>query len=93
MESGVLRRRFKHRPKRLSRRNEREKFDRLVMPAAFLCYPVAVAILMAGGLSHLVYGTFERRILGLGLAVLAIPVALFLYRVARGHFSEELDEP
>ena len=86
-------RRFKDRPKRIARRSEREKFDRMVMPAAFICLPVAVAILMAAALSYLVYGSFPREIFVLGAAVLAIPIALAFYRLMRGHYSDALDEP
>jgi hypothetical protein len=85
--------RFHDRPKRLARRTEREKFERSVMPAAFICLPVAVAVFIAAALSYLIYGEFPREILVLGLAVLAIPVVLFLYRFVRGHFSRSLDEP
>ncbi len=85
--------RFHDRPKRLARRTEREKFERSVMPAAFICLPVAVAVFIAAALSYLIYGEFPREILVLGLAVLAVPVVLFLYRFVRGHFSRSLDEP
>jgi len=86
-------RRFRDRPKRIARRTECEKFERSVMPAAFICLPVAVAVFIAAALSYLVYGEFPREVFVLGLAVLAIPVALFLYRFVRGHFSRELEEP
>ena len=85
--------RFKHRPKRIARRTERERFERSVMPAAFICLPLAVAIFIAAPLSYLIYGEFPREVFVLGLAVLAIPVVLFLCRLVRGHFSRELDEP
>ncbi len=85
--------RFRDRPKRLARRTEREKFERSVMPAAFICLPVAVAVFIAAALSYLIYGEFSREILVLGLAVLAVPVALSAYRFVRGHFSSSLDEP
>jgi hypothetical protein len=86
-------RRFKERPKRIARRTERDKFDRMVMPAAFMCLPLAVAVFLAASLSYLVYGTFPRDVFGLGAALLAIPVALMIYRVVRGHYSGSLDEP
>ena len=85
--------RFRHRPKRIARRSEREKFDRMVMPAAFMCLPVAVASLMAAALSYLVYETFPREVFVLGVAVMAIPVVLMLFRLVRGHYSGALDEP
>lgn len=85
--------RFRDRPKRIARRTEREKFDRSVMPAAYICLPLAVAVFVAAALSYLIYGEFPREILVLGLAVMAIPVVLLLYRFVRGHFSRSLDEP
>lgn len=85
--------RFHDRPKRLARRTEREKFERSVMPAAFICLPVAVAVFIAAALSYLIYGEFPREVLVLGLAVLAVPIVLFFYRFVRGHFSRSLDEP
>jgi hypothetical protein len=85
--------RFSHRPKRLSRRAEREKFTTLVMPAAYICLPLAVAILLAALLSYLVYGDFPRSVFLLGAGVLAVPVLLMCFRFVRGHFSDALDEP
>jgi hypothetical protein len=86
-------RRFKDRPKRIARRTERDKFERMVMPAAFMCLPLAVAVFLAASLSYLVYGTFPRDVFGLGIAMLAIPAALIIYRIMRGHYSGSLNEP
>jgi drug/metabolite transporter (DMT)-like permease len=85
--------RFRDRPKRLARRTEREKFERSVMPAAYICLPVAVAVFIAAALSYLIYGEFPRDILVLGVAIVAIPVVLIVYRFLRGHFSKSLHEP
>lgn len=85
--------RFSHRPKRISRRSEREKFDRVVMPAAMICFPVGVAILLGAALQYLIYGSLGIELLVLGGAVFAIPGALQVYRFARGHFSRQLKEP
>jgi drug/metabolite transporter (DMT)-like permease len=86
-------RRFRDRPKRIARRTEREKFERSVMPAAYICLPVAVAVFIAAALSYLIYGEFPRDILVLGVAIVAIPVVLIVYRFMRGHFSKSLHEP
>jgi drug/metabolite transporter (DMT)-like permease len=86
-------RRFRDRPKRIARRTEREKFERSVMPAAYICLPVAVAVFIAAALSYLIYGEFPRDILVLGVAIVAIPVVLIVYRFLRGHFSKSLHEP
>jgi hypothetical protein len=88
-----MKRRFKYRPKRISRRTERDKFERMVMPAAYISLPVAVAILIAAALGYLVYGTIWPEILTLGFAMLAIPVVLMVFRLVRGHYSDALDEP
>jgi hypothetical protein len=85
--------RFRHRPKRIARRTEREKFERSVMPAAYICLPVAVAVFVAAALAYLIYGEFPREIFTLAVAILAIPVVLLVYRFVRGHFSRSLDEP
>ncbi|MEI7866094.1 MAG: hypothetical protein WCI38_12060 [Chthoniobacterales bacterium] len=85
--------RFSHRPKRIARRTESEKFARSVMPAAYMIMPVGLALLLAVALGYLVYGSFQLQLLVLGLAVFVLPLLLTLYRVVRGHYSEELDEP
>jgi len=88
-----VRRRFQDRPTRIARRTERDKFERAVMPAAFICIPVAVAILIAAALSYLIYGESPRELYALGFAVLFVPAVLTAYRFLRGHFSGSLDEP
>lgn len=85
--------RFKHRPKRISRRSERDKFDHMVMPAAYISLPVAVATLMAGALGYLVYGSLWHEVVALGAAIFAVPVVLMIFRLVRGHYSDALDEP
>jgi len=85
--------RFSHRPKRIARRSESEKFERLVMPAAFMCFPVGVALLIAAGLAHLIYGNVVVKMLLLGALVFAVPGILQVYRFVRGHFSSQLKEP
>jgi len=85
--------RFSHRPKRIARRHESEKFERLVMPAAFMCFPVGVALLIAAGLAHLIYGNVVMEMLVLGVLVFAIPGILQVFRFLRGHFSTQLKEP
>jgi hypothetical protein len=85
--------RFGHRPKRISRRSESEKFERLVMPAAFMCFPIGVALLVGAALAHLVHGSVVVEMLVLGAVIFAIPGVLQVYRFLRGHFSRQLDEP
>ena len=85
--------RFGHRPKRISRRSESEKFERFVMPAAFMCFPLGVALIIAAALAHLIYGSAAMEMLVLGAVVFSIPGVLQVYRFLRGHFSHQLHEP
>lgn len=85
--------RFSHRPKRISRRSESEKFERMVMPAAMMCLPFGLAVLIGAGLAHLIYGSLAVEMLVLGGAIFAIPGVLVVYRFVRGHFNRQLDEP
>lgn len=86
-------RRFGHRPKRIARRTESERFDRMVMPAAIMCLPIGVALLIGSVLAYLVYGSDFRELLVLGAAVFLLPGVLTVYRFVRGHFSKQLNEP
>lgn len=85
--------RFTQRPKRLSRRLEREKFERTVMPAAMMSLPLGGLAILASGVVYVFHGNIYRELLFLGAAVLVIPLVLIVYRFFRGHFSDQLDEP
>ena len=85
--------RFSQRPKRIARRTEKERFERSVMPAAFMCVPIGVALLIAGALTYLIYDDVFTELLVLGVAVFLMPLVLTVYRFVRGHFSRQLNEP
>lgn len=85
--------RFSHRPKRIARRSESERFEKSVMPAAFICLPVGVALLFGASLAFLIHGDFFREIVVLGFAIFLLPLLLTCYRFLRGHFSRQLHEP
>ncbi|MFM8790529.1 MAG: hypothetical protein ACKOEI_11910 [Chthoniobacterales bacterium] len=63
------------------------------MPAAFMCFPIGVALLVGAGLAQLIYGSVVVEMLVLGAAIFAIPGVLQIYRFVRGHFSRQLEEP
>ena len=84
---------FSHRPKRIARRTEKERFERSVMPAAFIFLPVGVALVLGSALAYLVYGSVFTELLVFGLVVLLLPAVLTAYRFVRGHFSNQLREP
>lgn len=85
--------RFEHRPKRISRRTERDKFAALIMPAAYICFPVAVALFMASLLIYSFEDAIPGRLVVAGGLFLAVPLSLVGFRAARGHFDDELNEP
>ena len=85
--------RFSHRPKRIARRTEKERFERSVMPAAFMCVPLGVALVIGGALAYLIYGDLFTELLVVGIVVFLMPLAFTIYRFVRGHFSRQLDEP
>ncbi|MBU3665615.1 MAG: hypothetical protein FGM15_07035 [Chthoniobacterales bacterium] len=65
----------------------------MVMPAAYICLPVGVAIVFAAILSYAVYDAFPLEIFCVGGAVMLTPGVLFVFRFLRGHFSDSLNEP
>lgn len=85
--------RFSQRPKRISRRSESEKFARQVMPAALMCFPVGMLLLLVAALIFLVGERVAVEVLVLAGVVFAVPGFLLTYRFLRGHFSRQLEEP
>ncbi len=85
--------RFRHRPKRINRRMERDTFALIVMPAAMICGVVGAAVLFVAVLHCLVTSQWSRELLASGLGLSVLPVLLATYRVVRGHYSRSLDEP
>ena len=63
------------------------------MPAAYMCFPVGVALLIGGALAYLLYGDYLRELFALGTGVFILPGALTIYRFFRGHFNSQLNEP
>lgn len=85
--------RFEHRPKRISRRTERDKFAAIIMPAAYICFPVAVASAMAALLVYSFEDYVSGGLIATGCVFFALPLGLVGFRAARGHFDDELNEP
>jgi hypothetical protein len=88
-----LKRRFHDRSKRIQRRLERDKFKILLMPLALLALFVSMVALAAAALNHSVHGHGSLEVLLVALGLLFLVVLFFAYRVIRGHYNEELNEP
>jgi hypothetical protein len=82
-----------NRRERVSRRMERDSFREVVMPAGYVLGFFGLLGLLAAAVYKSSTGYDALEAVGLSLGLLVIPIALFLYRVVRGHFSDALDEP
>lgn len=84
---------FANRRKRLSRRMERDTFREVIMPAAYLVGAFGVLGILGIMLHAGTTGAMSLEAAGLSLGLIAIPCALQIYRVLRGHYSDSLNEP
>jgi hypothetical protein len=84
---------FADRALRVARRTERDTFRHVIMPAAWVCGALGVAVLVVAGAMNLSTGGAAHEATGVGLGLAALPVVLFFYRILRGHFCEALNEP
>ena len=82
-----------NRRERVSRRMERDSFREVVMPAGYVLGFFGLLGLLAAAVYKSSTGHDAPEAMGLSLGLLVIPIALFLYRAVRGHFSDALDEP
>jgi len=85
--------RFCHRPKRLARRDERDWFRFMLVPVAWLSGVVGLGVLASVGLQLLVNGEFEQVVFAAGMTLTLFPVFVGGYRLLRGHFDSDLNEP
>lgn len=84
---------FANRARRIRRRTERDTFREIVMPAAYTFGGLGAIGLIASVALGAETGTLITEAVGICLGLLAMPVALLLFRVVRGHYSKALDEP
>jgi protein-S-isoprenylcysteine O-methyltransferase Ste14 len=82
-----------NRRRRVSRRMERDTFREVIMPAGYLAGALGLLGVLAVALHYSVTGTPWLEVAGLALSLVAIPCALQVYRVLRGHYSDSLNEP
>ena len=95
LESGndSRRHRFAHRPKRISRRFERDQFALMVVPIVWMLGLLGFAGGVFSALHYLVAGEANWSVYLLAAVPLVSALILLLFRFVRGHFSRSLDEP
>jgi hypothetical protein len=84
---------FSNRRKRVSRRMERDTFREVIMPAGYLCGGLGLLGILGILLHAGVTGVVWWEVAGLVLGLVVIPCAFQTYRLLRGHYSDELNEP
>jgi hypothetical protein len=84
---------FADRALRVARRTERDTFRHVIMPAAWVCGVLGMAVLLVAGAMNFSTGGAVHEATGVGLGLAALPVVLFFYRILRGHFCGALNEP
>ena len=72
---------------------ERDSFREVIMPAGYVLGFFGLLGLLVAAVYTSSTGNNALEAAGLSLGLLAIPIALFLYRAVRGHFSDALNEP
>lgn len=85
--------RFSNRPKRISRRAERDRFTFLVVPVIWILALLGLAAVAFGALHYLVVGEASRTFYALAGVPLLSALMLALVPMIRGHHSQTLDEP
>jgi ABC-type multidrug transport system fused ATPase/permease subunit len=90
---GAKRHRFAHRPKRISRRAERDQFALLLVPVVWLLGLLGFAGVIFSALHYLVVGEANWSVYLLTAVPLVSALILALFRFVRGHFSPSLNEP
>ena len=87
------RHRFSHRPKRISRRAERDQFGFYVVPIIWLLGLLGFTGGVFSALHYLVAGAANWPAYLLAAVPLLSALLLLLFRFVRGHYNSALEEP
>jgi hypothetical protein len=90
---GQTKHRFSHRPKRIARRAERDRFAFLVVPVVWLLGALGVIMLAGAALHYLAAGEANWPLYSLAGVPLLSALILLFFRLVRGHYYSSLDEP
>lgn len=85
--------RFSHRPKRITRRAERDLFTLLVVPVIWILVVVGMAGVLVGALHYLVTDETNLSFYLFAAVPLLSALMLALFPLIRGHHNRALDEP
>ena len=83
---------WNNRGDRLARIKERDEFARYFMPLSFWVGAVGLGFIGFQFFDRVLSGAWSRQYLGVGVCLLGVPLALFFYRLIRGHFSPRLKD-
>lgn len=86
-------RRFPDRTARINRQRENRIFQQVIMPVSWLVGMAGATSIALFLVAYVFHGTWFREALGIFVTAASFPFLLSLVRLARGHFSRELDEP
>jgi len=81
---------WNNRGDRLARMRERDEFGKYFMPLAYLVGMVGLGLLAFGVIDQIQTDARNLHSIGMGICLLAVPLILFFFRLARGHFSPRL---
>jgi cell division protein FtsW (lipid II flippase) len=85
--------RFSYRPKRISRRSERDRFTFFLVPVVWLLAVLGVVMLGIAALHDQVVGEADWSSYSLAAVPLLGVLVLVCFRVIRGHHYDALNEP
>ena len=85
--------RFAERAKRIARRDERNRFSFIVAPAIWLLGVLGIVALCAVSLHRVVGGEADGLLWSMAALPLLAALLLVVFRLVRGHFDGDLDEP
>lgn len=85
--------RFRHRPKRISRRHERDRTAAWLVPLSYLAAAVGTGLAVWGAVHYSVAGEVPVLLVALSATLLIFPGGVLLFRWVRGHYDNRLDEP
>jgi ABC-type Fe3+-siderophore transport system permease subunit len=79
-----------NRDSRLQRRQEADDFRRIFQPISLFFGAIGVLLMAWVGLTLAEGQPFRRDLAGAGATLIAFPVLVFLFRLARGHLHKGL---
>ena len=83
---------WNNRGERIGRMLERDQFDKIFMPIAYLVCGGGALLMAWQGINQLEQGHCSRDLLTLGQLFFLAPLPVWLFRLVRGHYSSRLKD-